>query len=41
MTPYQEKAADARKNVILVMRTDPDSDAEDNQRKLQEFSELT
>lgn len=41
MNPYQEAGEDAHRNVILVMRTDPDSDAEDNQRKLQEFSELT
>ncbi|MDL2260689.1 GTPase HflX [Methanimicrococcus sp. OttesenSCG-928-J09] len=41
MNPYQESAADSTRNVILVMRTDPDSDDEDNQRKLQEFSELT
>ncbi|WNY28050.1 GTPase HflX [Methanimicrococcus stummii] len=41
MNPYQENGADASRNVILVMRIDPDSDAEDNSRKLQEFSELT
>lgn len=41
MNPHQEPAADSVKNVILVMRADPESDAEDNKRKLQEFSELT
>ncbi|MDR0767899.1 MAG: GTPase HflX [Methanosarcinales archaeon] len=41
MNPYQEPVTDASRNVILVMRTDPDSNAEDNERKLQEFSELT
>lgn len=41
MNPHQEPAADAGKNVILVMRTDPESDAEDNRRKREEFAELT
>jgi GTP-binding protein HflX len=41
VNPYQEPVTDASRNVILVMRTDPDSNAEDNERKLQEFSELT
>lgn len=36
-----ESEADTSRNVILVMRTDPDSDPEDNRRKLSEFSELT
>ena len=41
MNPYQEPSTDPNRNVILVMRTDPGSDTEDNERKLQEFSELT
>ena len=41
MNPYQEPSTDPNRNVILVMRTDPGSDAENNQRKMQEFSELT
>ena len=39
MNPFQEKAASNRR-VILVMRTDPESDYEDNRRKAVEFSEL-
>ena len=41
MNPYQEPSTDPNRNVILVMRTDPGSDTENNQRKMQEFSELT
>ena len=40
MNPFQEKTASNRR-VILVMRTDPESDFEDNRRKTNEFSELT
>ena len=40
MNPFQEPAAGASRNVILVMRTDPESDPEDTRRKLEEFSEL-
>ncbi|MDY0266479.1 MAG: GTPase HflX [Methanimicrococcus sp.] len=41
MNPYQEAGGESKRNVILVMRTNPDSDSDDNQRKLQEFKELT
>ena len=41
MNPHQEPSIESNRNVILVMRTDPDSDSENNERKLQEFSELT
>ena len=41
MNSYQESASDVSRNVILVMRIDPDSNTDDNERKLQEFSELT
>jgi len=41
LNPHQEPSIESNRNVILVMRTDPDSDSENNERKLQEFSELT
>ena len=41
MNPHQEPSIESNRNVILVMRADPDSDSENNERKLQEFSELT
>ena len=40
MNSFQEEAAGNVRNVILVMRVDPESDAENNQRKLNEFTEL-
>jgi len=40
MNPFQEPAAGVSRNVILVMRAEPESDQEDTQRKLEEFSEL-
>jgi len=40
MNPFQEPVTGVSRNVILVMRTDPESDPEDKQRKLEEFEEL-
>jgi GTP-binding protein HflX len=37
---FQEESADHARNIILVMRVDPESDSENNQRKLNEFAEL-